>query len=238
MYVPPKFALSQADTRAALARGGFAHLVTHTPDGMLVTSLPLLYEPAGHSLHGHVARANPHWKAAEAAQSVAIFAGVDCYVSPSLYATKAETGRVVPTWNYDVLTVHGRLVCHHDDRWLRDLLTRLTDHHERGRDRPWQVSDAPAEFVQGQLGGIVGIELVITAVEGKAKMSQNQPDRNREGVVSGLAGSADPRDQAVAARVAQLGSTKANARGKPSPVRRPRRNASTDTDRVAPEDGS
>ncbi len=212
MYIPPKFALSEADTRAALARGGFAHLVTHAADGMLVTPLPLLYEPIRHSLIGHVARANPHWRAAGAA-SVAIFAGPQAYISPGFYATKRETGKVVPTWNYDILAVHGDLVAHDDPEWLRDLVTRLTDHHERHRTAPWQVTDAPETYIRGQLNGIVGIELPITSVEGKAKMSQNQPERNVDGVVAGLRASAEPPDQAVAARVAELGSTNAKGRG-------------------------
>jgi len=212
MYIPLKFALSEADTRAVLARGGFAHLVTHAADGMLVTPLPLLYDPNSHSLIGHVARANPHWRAAGAA-SVAIFAGPQAYISPGFYATKRETGKVVPTWNYDVLAVHGDLVAHDDPEWLRALVTRLTDHHEKRRTEPWQVTDAPETYIRGQLKGIVGVALTITSVEGKAKMSQNQPERNVDGVVVGLRESAEPADQAVAERVTELGSTNAKGRG-------------------------
>ena len=212
MYIPPKFALSEADTRAALAAGGFAHLVTHSDDGMLVTPLPLLYDPQRHSMIGHVARANPHWKAV-GAMSVAIFAGPQAYISPAFYATKGETGKVVPTWNYDVLTVHGHLLAHDDTDWLRDLVTRLTERHERGRDDPWQVSDAPEPYVAGQLNGIVGVELSITSVEAKAKMSQNQPDRNRAGVVSGLRDSPAPGDHAVADRVESFADTFTDTRG-------------------------
>ncbi len=237
MFIPPKFALTPAEAQATLTRGGFAHLVTQSEDGLQVTPLPLLYDATRHSLIGHVARANPHWTAADA-ESVAIFSGPDSYISPSLYATKAETGRVVPTWNYDIVTVRGRLRAHDDVDWLRDLLTRLTDHHERGRAQPWQLSDAPASFIEGQLRGIVGVELVITAVQGKAKMSQNQPDRNRAGVVSGLRSSADPQDQAVAERVAAAGTTNANPRDKPRPVSRARHSASTATSRSTPDDGS
>ena len=122
-----------------------------------------------------------------------------------MYPTKRETGKVVPTWNYDVLAVHGRLVVHDDVDWLRDLVERLTERHERDRDQPWRVSDAPEAYVAGQLKGIVGVELVISSVEGKAKMSQNQPDRNREGVVAGLRDSPDPGENAVADRVQELG---------------------------------
>ncbi len=212
MYIPPKFALSEADTRAALARADFAHLVTQTGGEMLVTPLPLLYDSVRHSLVGHVARANPHWKA-EGATSVAIFSGPQAYISPTFYVTKRETGKVVPTWNYDVLTVHGTLLAHDDSDWLRDLVTRLTNHHESERDDPWQVSDAPEPYVAGQLKGIVGVELRITSVAGKAKMSQNQPDRNRDGVVSGLRESPEPGDHAAADRIEGLGNTSANTRG-------------------------
>jgi len=212
MYIPPKFALSEADTRAALEQAGFANLVTHVDDGMLVTPLPLLYDPARHSLIGHVARANPHWNAA-GAPSVAIFSGPQAYISPAFYATKRETGKVVPTWNYDILTVHGHLVAHDDADWLRDLVSTLTERYEQDRDQPWQVTDAPEPYVSGQLKGIVGVELRITSVEGKAKMSQNQPDRNRDGVVAGLRESTGAGDHAVADRIESLGSTSANTRG-------------------------
>lgn len=212
MYIPPKFALSEDDARAALAQAGFAHLVTYTDTdtdtdgGMLVTPLPLLYEPGRHSLVGHVARANPHWKAAGAA-SVAIFPGPQAYVSPAFYPTKRETGKVVPTWNYDVLAVHGHLKAHDDPDWLCDLVERLTARHERDREQPWQVSDAPETYLAGQLKGIVGVELTITSIEGKAKMSQNQPERNRAGVVAGLRASVAEGDRAVADRVDALGNT-------------------------------
>ncbi|WNG87398.1 FMN-binding negative transcriptional regulator [Mycobacterium sp. ITM-2016-00317] len=211
MYRPPKFALSEADTLAALGRGGFAQLVTHSDGQMLVTPLPLLYDDTRHCLVGHVARANPHWRAE--GPSVAIFSGAQAYVSPSFYPTKRETGKVVPTWNYDIVAVHGRLLAHDDPAWVRDLVGRLTDEHEAGRPDPWQVNDAPESYLAAQLNAIVGVELQITSVEGKAKMSQNQPERNRDGVVSGLRASGSAADQSVADRVEQLGSTNANGRG-------------------------
>ncbi|OAN37001.1 FMN-binding negative transcriptional regulator [Mycolicibacterium iranicum] len=212
MYIPPKFALTHDEVRLALHRGGFAQLVTYSGGDVRVTPLPLVYDAPRHSLLGHVARANPHWRAAGGA-TVAIFTGPQAYISPSFYATKAETGRVVPTWNYDVLAVHGELVAHDDTDWLRDLVTRLTEHHERDRADRWQVSDAPESYIEGQLKGIVGIELRIRSVEGKSKMSQNQPGRNRDGVVTGLRASAEPGDHAVAERVESLGNTNANGRG-------------------------
>ena len=214
MYIPRKFALTDEQTAAALAVADFAHLVTHEPTGLLVTPLPMIYDDAQHSLIGHVSRANPHWHA-DGAESVAIFAGPQTYVSPSFYATKAETGKVVPTWNYEVLNVYGRLVIHDDPDWVLDLVTMLTDRHESRRSEPWHVTDAPDSYTQSQLRGIVGLELVIDKVEGKSKMSQNQPERNRDGVVAGLSESDSPQDRLVADRVAGYrdGSTNANGRG-------------------------
>ena len=214
MYIPRKFALTDEQTGAALAAAEFAQLVSHTPTGMLVTPLPLMYDGANHSLIGHVSRANPHWHAA-GAESVAIFAGPHAYISPGFYATKTETGKVVPTWNYEILNVHGHLVIHDDLQWLLDLVTKLTERHEAGRPEPWRVTDAPESYTQSQLRGIVGVELSIDGVEGKAKMSQNQPDRNRAGVIAGLRNSHAPQDQLVADRVAAFddGNTNANGRG-------------------------
>jgi transcriptional regulator len=211
MYIPQKFALSDDETEAALAQAGFAQLVTHDSSGFLITPLPLIYD--GHSLVGHVSRANPHWHA-DGRESVAIFSGPQAYISPSFYATKAESGKVVPTWNYEVLNVYGRLVIHDDADWVLNLVTMLTNRHEQQRrTQPWQVTDAPESYTRAQLRGIVGIELVISKVEGKAKMSQNQPERNRTGVVAALKASDEPHDQVVADRVDTFGSTNANGRG-------------------------
>jgi transcriptional regulator len=203
MYVPPKFALSESELAAALSRAGFAHLVTHGAEGFMVTPLPLLYRSTSHTLVGHVARGNPHWRRS-GGDSVAIFAGLHGYISPNFYATKAETGKVVPTWNYDVLAVHGRLMPHDDADWVRTLVTELTQHHERDSARPWQVSDAPEAFTAAQLRGIVGLELTIEHVDGKSKMSQNQPERNRLGVVDGLRNSSDVTDRLLAERIAAV----------------------------------
>ncbi|NGX10477.1 FMN-binding negative transcriptional regulator [Mycobacteroides franklinii] len=202
MYVPKNFAMLDEETAAALANVDLAHLVTHDADGYLVTPIPLLYRTATNTLVGHVSRANPHWR--RTGPSVAIFAGPQAYISPSFYATKAETGKVVPTWNYEVLTVHGVLTAHDDPDWVRTLVTELTDRHEQGRDAPWGIDDAPAAFTAAQIRAIVGIELSIDQVEGKKKMSQNQPERNRTGVIEGLRRSDRSSDQYVAERVADL----------------------------------
>ena len=213
MYIPRKFALTADQTTDALRGAEFAHLVSQDPAGLLVTPLPLIYDEARHSFIGHVSRANPHWHA-DGADSVAIFSGPQTYISPSFYATKAETGKVVPTWNYEVLNVHGRLVIHDAPEWVLNLVTMLTNRHEARRPEPWQVTDAPETYTESQLRGIVGIELVIAKVEGKAKMSQNQPDRNRAGVVAGLRQSDAAQDQLVADRVAAFGDGRTNANGR------------------------
>jgi transcriptional regulator len=117
---------------------------------------------------------------------LAIFHGPSAYVSPSLYPTKRATGKVVPTWNYAVAHAHGRLRAIEDPGWLRALVERLTTRHERGRQVPWQLADAPADFVQAQLQAIVGLEIAVTRLVGKWKMSQNRGPADRAGVVAGL----------------------------------------------------
>lgn len=203
MYVPPKFSLSDQQITDALRDAGLAYLVTPNPCGMLVTPLPFLYDSERASLVGHLARANPHWQKIEpGVESVAIYAGPDGYVSPGLYVTKAETGKVVPTWNYEVLNVYGQVSVHDDDDWLRAQVSQLTDHHEASRPQPWAVSDAPESYIAGQLRGIVGVELHISRWEGKAKMSQNQPERNRDNIIKVLASSERSNDRRIAERVA------------------------------------
>src|SRR5262249_52931223 len=140
------------------------------------------------TLRGHVARANPQWRDVVAgSEALAIFLGPNAYVTPSYYATKRETGKVVPTWNYVAVHAYGRAEFFDDAERLRALVTELTRTHEGGRAAPWAVSDAPPDFVAGMLRSIVGIELKITRLEGKWKMSQNRPAVDRPGIVAGLA---------------------------------------------------
>jgi transcriptional regulator len=193
MYVPSHFAASEAEQARLLAELTAVDLVTTGPVGLQASFLPMLYDAEAGSLVGHLARNNPHWQAAAdpgCGESLAIVRGPDCYVSPSWYPSKAEHGRVVPTWNYLTLQVFGRLVVHQDTEWLRALVTRLTDHHEARRTDQlggrWAVSDAPAAFLDGQLRAIVGVELVISRIEAKAKLSQNRPAADQAGVLAGL----------------------------------------------------
>lgn len=189
MYVPAHFQADDTDVAALLDNAGLVDLVSPTRAGGLVaTPLPMLHD--GDALLGHVARNNSHWQLAGAGQSMAIVRGPDAYISPQWYATKREHGRVVPTWNYITAHVYGDLVIHDDVEWLRGLVTRLTDRYEAARaaadgQPPWQVSDAPAPYIDGQLRAIVGIELRIAKVEAKSKLSQNRSMADRTGVVAG-----------------------------------------------------
>jgi transcriptional regulator len=190
MYVPRHFAADEARTRELLERCETADLVTATPEGPVATFLPVLFDPdAGErgALLAHVARNNEQWRRPVLGEALAILRGPDAYVTPAWYASKAEHGRVVPTWNYVTAHVYGRLVVHDDADWLAAMVRRLTERHEAGRERSWSVEDAPPAFIAGQLRAIVGLELVISRVEAKLKLSQNRPAADREGVAEGLA---------------------------------------------------
>ncbi|MDT5126863.1 MAG: transcriptional regulator [Mycobacterium sp.] len=187
MYVPSHFAPDEAAVDELLARHGAADLITATPDGLRATMLPFVYDRERRTLLGHFARNNDHWQQPVLGEALVIVRGPDSYISPSWYASKVEHGRVVPTWNYVTAHVHGALTVHDDVEWLAALVRRLTDQHEAGRPAPWSVDDAPEKFVQGQLRAIVGVEVAISRIEGKFKLSQNRPDADIDGVIAGLA---------------------------------------------------
>jgi transcriptional regulator len=189
MYVPAHFAADDGAVSELLANHGAADLITVTPHGLLATLLPFVYDPqAGDhgALLGHVARNNEQWRQPVLGEALVIVRGPDAYVTPSWYATKAEHGRVVPTWNYVTAHVYGRLVVHDDPAWLDSLVRRLTDRHEATNPRRWTVDDAPPTFIAGQLRAIVGVELVISRVEAKLKLSQNRSRADIDGVIAGL----------------------------------------------------
>ena len=192
LYVPRFNVMDPDDVRPFVHAVGTAQLVTVGEDGTPdATFLPVLWE--GDRLVGHLARANAHWRRiVDGSSALAIVTGADTYVSPSWYATKAEHGKVVPTWNYSVVHLRGAVTVHDDPTWVRGLVTRLTDRHEQPRAEPWAVTDAPADYVDKNLRPIVGVELVVGSVEAKAKLSQNRSDEDRAGVATGLA--ADGRD--------------------------------------------
>jgi transcriptional regulator len=203
MYIPP----SNAEHRPEVMLGFIeAHplgaLVTHGDDGLFATHLPLVLDRSRGEhgvLQGHVARANPHHRqTGTAAEALVIFQGPDAYVTPAWYAAKAEHGRVVPTWNYVAVHVYGTLRFVDDADFLRRHLDELTARHEAGREQPWAVSDAPAQYIEGLHRAIVGVEIEITRLEGKWKMSQNRSAADIDGVVQGLAASPHAGDRAVA----------------------------------------
>ena len=203
MYIPAHFAIDDDAVLQLLARHGAADLVTQTADGLVATMLPFVYEPAvgeHGALYGHVARNNDQWRRPAHGESLAIIRGPDAYISPSWYASKAEHGRVVPTWNYVTAHVYGRLVVHDDPVWVEDIVRRLTAKHETarlaspGQAPAWSVDDAPRKFIEGQLRAIVGLELQITRIEAKAKLSQNRPAADIAGVVGGLSARGDDRN--------------------------------------------
>jgi transcriptional regulator len=232
MYIPAHFAAADATTRELLAKHGAADLITLTADGLLATMLPFAYEPATGeqgALYGHVARNNDQWRKPALGESLAIVRGPDAYVSPSWYATKAEHGRVVPTWNYVTAHVYGQLVVHDDPQWVEDVVRRLTAKHEAarltspGQPAAWSVDDAPRAFIDGQLRAIVGLELQITRIETKAKLSQNRPVSDVAGVVAGLTARGDDRNAAAVASANKTGLTKTGPTTSGSARRRPAR---------------
>ncbi|MDG5484375.1 FMN-binding negative transcriptional regulator [Mycolicibacterium gadium] len=187
MYIPSFNRIDDdGEIRRFVAAARSAEFVTVDPDGVPVaTLLPIMWE--GDVVLAHMAKANPQWKSiAPGSPALLIATGAQAYVSPSWYASKAEHGRVVPTWNYSAVHLSGRVRVHEDREWLRDVVTRLTGVHENVRREPWHVSDAPERYIDGQLGGIVGLEIAVTRVEGKVKLSQNRSEADRRGVVAGL----------------------------------------------------
>ena len=191
MYVPPLFKEDRIDVLHAAMRGsGLVTLVTLTADGLTASHVPMLLDPDPApygTLLGHVARPNPQARGAvPGVQALAVFQGPDAYITPSWYATKRANGKVVPTWNYVTIHAYGPVEFFDDTERLRAVVTRLTEREEHARAEPWAVTDAPADFIDGMLRGIVGFALPIARLEGKWKMSQNRPAQDRAGVVAGL----------------------------------------------------
>jgi transcriptional regulator len=195
LYIPPLHKEDHVDVlHDAIRRTGLATLVTLTTDGLIASHVPLLLDPAPApygTLIGHLARPNPQARGARG-EALAIFQGPEGYITPSWYATKRATAKVVPTWNYVAIHAYGTVEFFDDRERLRDVVTRLTERQETPRAEPWAVTDAPGDFIDVMLKGIVGFALPITRLEGKWKMSQNRPAEDRAGVIAGLA--ADGRE--------------------------------------------
>ncbi|HEY4381838.1 MAG TPA: FMN-binding negative transcriptional regulator [Acidobacteriaceae bacterium] len=191
MYIPKHF----EETRVPVIHGLIdAHplcsLVTMGRSGLFASHLPMVLERSETGLgvlRGHLSRANSQWKEfSPEMEALAIFSGPDHYITPNWYAEKAETGKVVPTWNYAVVHAYGLLTIHESPDWLRAHLETLTNIHEAGSGTPWKVTDAPEEYVSVMMKGIVGLELAVTRLEGKWKASQNRSERDRQRVAEGL----------------------------------------------------
>lgn len=191
MYIPKHFAETNvAEMHALMRMHPLATLVNYGPDGLNANHIPFLLaadpSPCG-KLLGHIARANPLGQAANADQKVlAIFHGPESYISPSAYATKAEHGKVVPTWNYAAVHAHGVLRIIDDRDWIFAQISALTATHEAALPTPWSVGDAPADYIEKMLGAIVGIEITISRLEGKWKASQNQPAANQVSLIDAM----------------------------------------------------
>lgn len=205
MYLPKHFEETRTEVLHGLIRTHpLGLLVTHGAQGLAADPLPWLLDagdgPQG-SLRGHVARANPVWREAAGSEVLVVFQGAQAYVSPGWYPAKAEHGKVVPTWNYAMVQARGRLRAVEDAAWLHALVTRLTDTHEAAMPRPWRVDDAPPDYIGKMLGAIVGLEIEITGLAGKWKVSQNRSAADRDGVAQGLDARGDASARAMAALV-------------------------------------
>ena len=204
MYLPAYFNESRIDVlRAMMHARPLATLVAISDSGLVANHIPMETdaEPAPHGvLRGHIAHANPLWRLHRTeTEALAIFHGPGAYISPTFYPSKLESGKVVPTWDYAVVHARGTLRFVRDPAWLRALVTRLTDAHEGRRQMPWKVDDAPPEYIEKMLSGIVGFELSITSLSGKWKVSQNHPAANRQGVMNGLRDMKDADAREIAA---------------------------------------
>jgi transcriptional regulator len=211
MYLPAHFEETRTDVLRALIRSHpLGTLVTQDTGGALQANpIPFLIEPgplAHDTLRGHVARANPLWRETRGdLDALVVFQGAQSYVSPGWYPSKAEHGKVVPTFNYVVVQARGRLRAIDDAAWVHALVARLTDRFEASRPRPWAVTDAPADYIATMLGAIVGIEIELDSLVGKWKVSQNRNAADRDGVAAGLAALATQgKDAQAAAMAAQV----------------------------------
>jgi transcriptional regulator len=204
MYLPSLFREDRLEVQHALIRSHpLGLLISHGPGGLLANLLPFVLK-TGDSERGvlqvHMARANPQWRELDDQPVLVVFRGADAYVSPSLYATKRETGKVVPTWNYAMVQVRGKARVQDQVEWLTPQLNALTTGREASRAQPWSIADAPPDYIEAQKKAIVGIEIGIAAIEGKWKVSQNQPEANRRSVVAAFGTDESTREMAELVR--------------------------------------
>jgi transcriptional regulator len=192
MYIPPHFAVTRPEELQRIVREHpLGALVRHGPDGLDADHIPFEFDPAAGALGvltAHVARANTVWQRCATGSAVmVIFRGAEGYISPNWYPTKHEAHRQVPTWNYEVVHAHGTIAVHDDERFVRGVVARLTRRHEAPEPRPWKMADSSPDFIEGMVRNIVGIEITLTALVGKSKLSQNKELRDRLGAADALA---------------------------------------------------
>ena len=187
MYTPSFNVMAGADVLPMLRSVRFGHLVT-AGDQLRSTALPFITNDDVSIVRAHFARANDHWRSIDGADALLIVPGLDGYISPQWYPSKAEHAKVVPTWNYELIHPHGTIKIHDEPDWKLSLVTELTELNEPDvpGDQPWAVSDAPDDFVNKQLRAIVGVQLNVSRIEAKAKLSQNKSDADRLGAATGL----------------------------------------------------
>jgi len=187
MYQPEHFKEDRIEVLHGLIRSHpFGLLISNGAEGLLANGLPFYLDAATGNLKAHFARANDHWRNLDGQQVLIVFQGPQTYISPSLYVTKQETGKVVPTWNYVMVQARGIARVHDDAQWLVQQIQELTHSNEARRSQPWAVTDAPAPYIQSQLRGIVGVEIAISSIEGKWKLSQNRSEADKRSVADGL----------------------------------------------------
>jgi transcriptional regulator len=203
IYNPPAFKESDLPAlQAQIVASGLTTLISVGANGPIVSNLPIVFDasasPYG-TISGHLARGNPQWRESDLTKpTLALFMGADAYISPGWYVSKKEHGKVVPTWNYSMIVASGRLEIFEDADALRAQVETLTKRFEAQFEKPWEVADAPEDFVARQIKGIVGVRLHIESIEGKAKLNQNRSAADQEGVVAGLTPSERAGDRAVA----------------------------------------
>jgi len=204
MYCPPLFREDRLEVQHAFIRSHpLGLLISFGPSGLLANLLPFELRSEGGErgvLRAHMARANPQWREIDGQSVLVVFRGTDAYVSPSLYVTKKETGKVVPTWNYTMVQARGTAQLREHADWLSQQLGSLTAAQEASRPQPWAVSDAPADYIEMQKKNIIGLQIEIATLEGKWKVSQNQPEANRRSVAAAFEAQAPTREMAELVR--------------------------------------
>ena len=206
MYNPRWFKEERLEVlQEEVNRLSFGTIITVTKSGLLASHVPMLVDKSRGergTVFGHVARGNTQWRdSPKGSQGLAIFLGPDAYISPSWYVTKKEMGKVVPTWNYVAIHVRGPVTFFEETERIREIVTRLTEHHEANSRKPWQITDAPVDYIKDELKMIVGFEMPIEMIEGKWKMSQNRPEEDRKNVVTQLQARDRLRDEEVSREI-------------------------------------